>query len=530
MMFNPGQSQSGGLGSALAQGSGVPDDQFARLATQSMQQTGVTPIAMLADLARRITAKKNAMMNQGLQAGAQMARKPATLKDEINQEALALGIGSQPYGYAGGGLVAFKYGGESEEEPLTAEDVESADLTDYMAQAADAFPADSQEIARLGREFGIDLSPRDSAEVRARKIAEIRQQAEIQRAFNPQGQRSRVREGAAAAAAAAARLPAAATTRSLASNSSSTGKGDQTRTRQGTTPPAAAPAVPADIAEYMKAANAGIAGMEGRGKVTPEELQLREALLAAQQAERQQPVEYKEPEGLTTREMLQLASFDPTKGKWMGSLAEKAAGVMSAREAKAEEAKKANREIDAANRKLNTALAQQRLAYSVGDRQAREAADQAVLNARIALREKVIDFGFKSSDTESRRISAEAARTSAGAAVTSAGQRALSDTFRKDKELGDAIQEAETKITNASMLQGPRATEYIKADTATRESMLKEERLRYVLTRAGMFASEAEIRQRMGAGAAPGAGAGAASGAGAGAQVIRFDRSGNPIQ
>jgi hypothetical protein len=270
--------------------------------------------------------------------------------------------------------------------------------------------------------------------------------------------------------------------------------------------------------------------MEGRGKVTPEELQLREALLAAQQAERQQPVEYKEPEGLTTREMLQLASFDPTKGRWMGSLAEKAAGVMSAREAKAEEAKKANREIDAANRKLNTALAQQRLAYSVGDRQTREAADQAVLNARIALREKVIDFGFKSSDTESRRISAEAARTSAGAAVTSAGQRALSDTFRKDKELGDAIQEAETKITNASMLQGPRATEYIKADTATRESMLKEERLRYVLTRAGMFASEAEIRQRMGAGAAPGAGAGAASGAGAGAQVIRFDRSGNPIQ
>jgi hypothetical protein len=494
MMFNPGQSQSGGLGSALAQGSGVPDDQFARLATQSMQQTGVTPIAMLADLARRITAKKNAMMNQGLQAGAQMARKPATLKDEINQEALALGIGSQPYGYAGGGLVAFKYGGESEEEPLTAEDVESADLTDYMAQAADAFPADSQEIARLGKEFGIDLSPRDSAEVRARKIAEIRQQAEIQRAFNPQGQLSRVREGAAAAAAAAAaRPPAAATTRSLATGPSPAGKGNQTNTRQGTTPPAAAPTVPADIAEYMKAANAGVAGMEGRGKVTPEELQLREALLAAQQAERQQPVEYKEPEGLTTREMLQLASFDPTKGRWMGSLAEKAAGVMSAREAKAEEAKKANREIDAANRKLNTALAQQRLAYSVGDRQTREAADQAVLNARIALREKVIEFGFKSSDTESRRISAEAARTSAGTAVTSAGQRALSDTFRKDKELGDAIQEAETKITNASMLQGPRATEYIKADTATRESMLKEERLRYVLTRAGMFASEAEI-------------------------------------
>jgi hypothetical protein len=201
----------------------------------------------------------------------------------------------------------------------------------------------------------------------------------------------------------------------------------------------------------MKAANAGIAGMEGRGKVTPEELQLREALLAAQQAERQQPVEYKEPEGLTTREMLQLASFDPTKGRWMGSLAEKAAGVMSAREAKAEEAKKANREIDAANRKLNTALAQQRLAYSVGDRQAREAADQAVLNARIALREKVIDFGFKSSDTESRRISAEAARAAANqrtsGGMTDAQKAQMrdkaTDNITKDPQLPARILRAE---------------------------------------------------------------------------------------
>jgi hypothetical protein len=456
MMFNPGQSQSGGLGSALAQGSGVPDDQFARLATQSMQQTGVTPIAMLADLARRITAKKNAMMNQGLQAGAQMARKPATLKDEIDQEALALGIGSQPYGYAGGGLVAFQYGGKAEEEPLTTEDVESAGPADLMAQFEGSTYADTLGFGATPETIALDAL-RVANTLQERERREIKERYDFLKDAAPDTAARMLRENPwldpdrsapplrGAPTPAAARPSAAPTaTRPPATRSPATRP-------PADTPPAAAPAVPADIAEYTKAANAGIAGMEGRGKVTPEELQLREALLAAQQAERQQPVEYKEPEGLTTREMLQLASFDPTKGKWMGSLAEKAAGVMSAREAKAEEAKKANREIDAANRKLNTALAQQRLAYSVGDRQAREAADQAVLNARIALREKVIDFGFKSSDTESRRISAEAARAAANqrtsGGMTDAQKAQMrdkaTDNITKDPQLPARILRAE---------------------------------------------------------------------------------------
>lgn len=97
MMFNPG-----GLGSMLAQQSSMPDDEFARSAEQSMLRTGKTPITMLADLARRVTARKSAMMQQGLQAGAQMRSQPPTLKDQLELEALSLGIGSQPYGYAGG--------------------------------------------------------------------------------------------------------------------------------------------------------------------------------------------------------------------------------------------------------------------------------------------------------------------------------------------------------------------------------------------------------------------------------------------
>ena len=472
MMFNPGQSQSGGLGSALAQGSGVPDDQFARLATQSMQQTGVTPIAMLADLARRITAKKNAMMNQGLQAGAQMARKPATLKDEINQEALALGIGSQPYGYAGGGLVAFGYGGETEEEPLTIEDLLAANLEDIQADEFAGFTPDS--IASVTDQLRVEDVPR------LNRIRELERQITELQQRSPSNARLpglitelnalKASAAPAAAAPAAARPSAAPTAAPTAALAAAAARPPAVRP-PADTPPAGAPTVPAgipaDIAEYMKAANAGIAGMEGRGKVTPEELQLREALFAAQQAERQQPVEYKEPEGLTTREMLQLASFDPTKGKWMGSLAEKAAGVMSAREAKAEEAKKANREIDAANRKLNTALAQQRLAYSVGDRQTREAADQAVLNARIALREKVIEFGFKSSDTESRRISAEAARAAANRATSNDGtnQQRLAIQRMKADPGYKGVQEA--------LLNAQKAAAAAPTNTALQEKLRK---------------------------------------------------------
>ena len=126
---------------------------------------------------------------------------------------------------------------------------------------------------------------------------------------------------------------------------------------------------------------------------------------------------------MTARELLQLASFDPTKGKWMGSLAEKAAGVLTAREAKAEEFRKLNREIDTANRRLNTALAQQRLAYATGDQKAKEEADQAVLNARVALRDKVIHFGFEAEKIEVQKRQAGAAERHAGAAETAARQR-----------------------------------------------------------------------------------------------------------
>lgn len=411
MMFNPG-----GLGSMLAQQSGMPDDEFARSAEQSMLRTGKTPITMLADLARRVTARKSAMMQQGLQAGAQMRSQPPTLKDQLQQEALALGIGSQPYGYAGGGLVAFDEGGMAEETPLTVEDVETEDLSDLTAfgygfadpvAEAEALAADELRTANTREE-------RRRAEVRERynflKTAAPDTAAQIL-AQNPWLERTQV--GAPTPAATAAR-PGGAPTATAAPAAATARPGARPGAGAGTTRTPPPDPIAADIAEYLKEGKEAIRKMEGRGKVTPAELALREALLKAQDAEREQRVEYKEPEGLTTREKLQLASFDPTKGRWMGSLAEKAAGVMTARETKAEEFRKLNREIDVANRRLNTALAQQRLAYARGDRQDQEAADTAVANAKLALGEKTIEFGLKAEDTESKRITAEAARTAAG--------------------------------------------------------------------------------------------------------------------
>ncbi len=134
-MFNPG-----GLGNMLAQQSGMPDDEFARSAEQSMLRTGKAPITMLADLARRITEKESAMMDKGLRAGAELRSLPPTLKDQLELKALSLGIGSQPYGYAGGGLVAFELGGKAEEKPLTAADIDVVDLEDAMAEAASEVP------------------------------------------------------------------------------------------------------------------------------------------------------------------------------------------------------------------------------------------------------------------------------------------------------------------------------------------------------------------------------------------------------
>jgi hypothetical protein len=181
--------------------------------------------------------------------------------------------------------------------------------------------------------------------------------------------------------------------------------------------------------------------MQGAGTVSDEEKQFRQALLEAMQAERQPPQEYKEPKGVSGRELLELAgSLNLEKGEGFGSLARGTAGILEKREAKKTEAMKANREIDAANRKLRTAVAQQQLAYASGDRQAKQAADAAVAKARYDLRVAEVKLGL-----ESRKVGAQ--ERTAGAAETSARTRAATSAgnvdFKTDVEVRKAIAAAQ---------------------------------------------------------------------------------------
>ena len=449
-MLNPGQAEPGGLGNLIAQQpsqgaapTGInpmtpqmaPLDggQLLRMIEQNMQQNNSTPIAALAEISRRLTQAKNAKMEEGRRAAAMLAGQPATIKDELVQQALMAGIGSQPYEFAGGGLVAFADGG------MAAEDIDTADLGDQMAfgygfadpmAEAQALAADEARVAAANEE-------RRRAEVRERYNF-LRQNAPETAARvlaeNPWLERTQV--GAPTPAARPA--PAAAPAAGAGTRPAPAGAGAGTRPGAGAgaaRPGAAQVPPPDDIAQYTSAAESAIGSMVGRGRPGAEELELRKALLAAQEAERQAPMEYQQPRGLTGREMLQLASFDPTKGRWVQSLAERAAGVMGARETKAEEAKKANREIDVANRRLNTALAQQRLAYASGDRKAQEDADLAVANARVALREKVVQFGL-----ESRKVGAQ--ERQAGAAEIAASQRGEATENKAEADRANRIRTA----------------------------------------------------------------------------------------
>jgi hypothetical protein len=129
--------------------------------------------------------------------------------------------------------------------------------------------------------------------------------------------------------------------------------------------------------------------------------------MQAMEAERQPTEEYQEPKGLTAKDLLTLAgSMSLEKGEGFGSLARGAAGILEAREGRKREAQKLNREINAANRKLNTAVAQQRLAYATGDRQAKEAADRAVAQARFELRKLEVTTELKSREVGAAEMAA----------------------------------------------------------------------------------------------------------------------------
>jgi hypothetical protein len=232
--------------------------------------------------------------------------------------------------------------------------------------------------------------------------------------------------------------------------------------------------------------------MQGAGTVSDEEKQFRQALLEAMQAERQPPQEYKEPKGVSGRELLELAgSLNLEKGEGFGSLARGAAGILEKREAKKTEAMKANREIDAANRKLRTAVAQQQLAYASGDRQAKQAADAAVAKARYDLRVAEVNLGL-----ESRKVGAQ--ETAARRPVSGTSEESVElkrmQIMRQDPKYSGLAKEYEEAVKLLAIApSNPKAQQRVQNAEAALNQLAQE----YGVARMGSTSGQAS--------AAPGA-------------------------
>ena len=394
--------------------------------------------ATLAALSKAQEQEQIAAQVRGQQAIEAAKQMQGSVAQDVVKKVASSGVGAQPYGFARGGIVAFQGGG------LTKDDLERLD-EDLVAEEEpwerELRRMQGEDVPEPGagsvyRAIGRALSY--NSDVAAQRKREAQERA-IQQAYRDPSRARDVAPPAAVPAATVAR-PAGAGPAARPPGAGIGGAGPVTRPAR---PPAATAGAAAPDDPYgLRVASADMfRTMQGAGTVSDEEKQFRQALLEAMQAERQPPQEYKEPKGVSGRELLELAgSLNLEKGEGFGSLARGTAGILEKREAKKTEAMKANREIDAANRKLRTAVAQQQLAYASGDRQAKQAADAAVAKARYDLRVAEVKLGL-----ESRKVGAQ--ERTAGAAETSARTRAATSAgnvdFKTDVEVRKAIAAAQ---------------------------------------------------------------------------------------
>ena len=406
-MAQPAVSQ--GLASAVAPLRGLPSKALLPIFAANPN------FATLAALSEAQKQEQIAAQVRGQQAIEAAKQMQGSVAQDVVKKVASSGVGGQPYGFARGGIVAFDKGGttaQSQEERdrqaildalrragYTAQELAAAGF-DVISMPARALMGVYNTLARGPRAFGLNLPfiGEDSPElissmtpamdaVRRREI-ERKMTPELADAMLAGSSRPPVTPQAPAATTTPVRPagPAGAGPARPPAGAGLAGAGPAR-------PPAATAGTAAPDDPYgLRAASADMfKTMRGAATVSDEERQFRQALIEAMQAERQPPQEYKEPKGISGRELLELAgSLNLEKGEGFGSLARGAAGILEKREARKTEAMKANREIDAANRKLRTAVAQQRLAYASGDRQAQQAADAAVAKARFELREKEI--------------------------------------------------------------------------------------------------------------------------------------------
>lgn len=441
-MAQPAVSQ--GLASAVAPLRGLPSKALLPIFAANPN------FATLAALSEAQKQEQIAAQVRGQQAIEAAKQMQGSVAEDLVRQVASSGVGGQPYGFARGGIVAFDKGGTTAqppfpgwEDPLVDENgnprsASGRAAVEWRNSRRQAAYEKQQEAKRRAEQAPRPLSSLststgvpiqsvraaqewnpvgrgagETAEQRAEREARQGQEPVVPReSFVRQAsQASEVSEPALVSdaqpypesrAIREARLPAA---RPAGAGLAGAGLAGAAPAR----PPVATTA-PNDPYGLRAASADMFKTMQGAGTVSDEEKQFRQALIEAMQAERQPPQEYKEPKGISGRELLELAgSLNLEKGEGFGSLARGAAGILEKREAKKAEAKKANREIDAANRKLRTAVAQQRLAYASGDRQAKQVADAAVAKARFELREKEIAVGQRDRQIAAQERTAKAA-------------------------------------------------------------------------------------------------------------------------
>lgn len=390
---------------------------------------GVQPASALGELNKLVEAEKLNAAAQGQQAmaqGAAMQQQPPVAQ-QILQQAMSSGIGAQPYEYADGGVVGFQTAGAVE----------------------DPYPANGQELQRIGAQYGIVLSPYDAPDVQVKKIQEIKQliesakQMQENRAEIPTPDSEANRLALQAAFADPSRRMDVLSAR-LPPQQSTPIPGARVRPDEG---------VATTLDDDVGDAQRQLLDIYGQQTgVTEDELSKRKDLykrLEEVQKDRMQRAEGKQ-RGIDTRR----AAIGQRPSRLVSSLLAGTKGakrfnealvgsVISAREYEDRRRKEmaeeerglrdeeatVERMKDAAD-DLKTAMLEKELAYASNDAAAKRAADIKVAEARATLATTERAFKLEQykarEQAESQRMQAEAARTTAGAAVTRAGHTGTS--------------------------------------------------------------------------------------------------------
>lgn len=400
-------------------------------------------------MVKRINAKR---AGEGQQAGAQAAQGMPTVREQI-----ARALGAAPYGFAGGGIVAFADGGAANKDRIAeAYDREQREMMGESEPGDGSFwegdiPLADRIIRLSGGHVPVS-KPRPGAEARARDRGVTLPTTATQPFTSGTGAAAREADMPAAAAqpaatpAARSAVPAGATpdvqsppaTRPdglgdafNAYRREQEALADLVRSQSGT---------PDEVLEAQRRYDETMAGM----------LKGEEDALAEMEAAAQQGM-FDNPEILAGI-LAGMQGTDRLGETLLGAATGAARGRASQKKAVAE----AKKDLNKLRRELAMKQAELQLARKEGDVNRARAAAVEVQKIKVAIEESSLDYQLKSKDAETRRIAANAS-------MTSAQQRGTTSDFQIDKLIRQSIAEVQKRIFIPSGLKpGPARDRLVK--------------------------------------------------------------------